>query len=88
MNKEGNSEEQLDKIEADSITVEIIDKKTGRMFRRNLPIRYVETDNGLILSGETMEGIPSQIAFFSETALNRMKDLFGKGPDTHRCGDQ
>jgi hypothetical protein len=74
-----------DIIEADSITVEIIDKNTGNLFRRNLPIKYLETDNGLILSGETMEGNPSQIAFLSDTALSRINDVVGKGPDTHRC---
>jgi hypothetical protein len=77
----------LDVIEADTITVEIVDKNTGKMFRRILPVHYYETSNGLILSGETMEGTPSRIAFFSDTALGRIPDLLGKGPDAPRCGE-
>ncbi|EIW20258.1 hypothetical protein SAMN04515679_1283 [Pelosinus fermentans] len=77
----------LDKIEADSVVVEIIDNNTGRVFRRSLPINYLETDNGLLLTGETMEGNPSQIVFLSETAITKVNDLLGKGPDIPRCGD-
>ena len=78
----------LDKIEADSVVVEIIDNNTGRVFRRSLPIKYLETDNGLLLTGETMEGNPSQIVFLSETAITKVNDLLGKGPDIPRCGDK
>lgn len=77
-----------DKIEADSVTVEITDKNTGKVFRRNLPITYLETANGLLLSGETMDGSPSQIAFLSETAISKISDLCGKGPDSSPCGDK
>lgn len=77
----------VDKIEADWIIVEVIDKKTGRMFRRNLPLKYLETDNGIVLSGETMDGKPSHIQFFSESALAKIHDLLGKGPDAPRCSD-
>lgn len=75
----------LDKIEADGAVVEVVDKRTGKVFRRNLPIQYLETDNGVMLKGETMEGTPTQIAFYSDTAVARMNDIMGKGPDTHRC---
>lgn len=75
----------IHKIEAESVVVEVIDQNTGILFRRNLPINYLENDNGLILSGETMEGKSSQIAFLSETAVNRIKDLTGKGLDAPRC---
>jgi DNA-binding transcriptional regulator YiaG len=78
----------LDKIEADSVVVEIIDSSTGKVFRRSLPIKYLETANGLLLAGETMEGTPSQIAFLSETAITKINDLLGKGPDAPRCGDK
>ncbi len=74
-----------DKIEADAVVIEIVDKNTGKMFIRNLPIQYLETDNGIILSGETISGGPAEIAFYSEAALTRMKDILGKGPDSHRC---
>ena len=84
MKEEGDS---IDKIEADWIIVEVIDKNTGRTFRRNLPIRYLETDNGLVLSGETIDGSPTHINFFSEAALSKLHDLLGKGPDSPRCSD-
>jgi len=77
-----------DKIEADSVVVELIDNHTRKIFRRDLPIKYVETDNGVLLSGETIEGIPSQIAFFSETAITKISDLLGKGPDSPRCNHE
>lgn len=72
-------------IEADTITVEIIDKKSGKMFRRTLPVGYTENANGIMLSGETIEGKPVQMAFYSDTALERINDLIGKGPDSPRC---
>ncbi|HWR41712.1 hypothetical protein [Sporomusa sp.] len=78
----------LDKIEADSIIVEVIDKNTGKMFRRNLPVNYLETDNGIVLSGETIDGSPSQINFLSEAALAKINELLGKGPDSPRCSDK
>jgi hypothetical protein len=77
---------EFDKIEADSITVEIVDKNTGKMFRRILPVNYLETANGLVLSGETLQGASSQIAFLSDLAMTKIGDLFGKGPDGPRCG--
>lgn len=76
----------LDIIEADAITVEIVDKHTGKKYRRDLPVRYFETANGVILEGETPGGDPARISLFSEAALARLSDLFGKGPDTPRCG--
>lgn len=82
-----NSLASFGQIEADSIVVEAIDKNTGILIRRNLPVSYRESDNGLILSGETFEGKPSHIAFFSDAALSRLKDIMGQGPDSHRCGE-
>ncbi|MDF2571289.1 MAG: hypothetical protein K0R55_2893 [Sporomusa sp.] len=78
----------LDKIEADSIIVEVIDKNTGKTFRRKLPVKYLETDNGLVLSGETLDGNPSQLELLSEAALAKLKDLLGKGPDAPRCDEK
>lgn len=82
--KEDNS--LLDKVEADWIEIEVIDKNTGRLFRRHLPVGYLETDNGIVLSGETMDGNPVQINFLSEAAFAKINDLLGKGPDQARCG--
>lgn len=77
----------IDKIEADWITIEVIDKTTGKKFRRDFPIRYLETDNGVVLFGETLEGKPSQINFLSASALARITELLGDGPDAPRCQD-
>lgn len=76
----------MEKITACSVIVEVVDQVTGKLFRRNLPLSYLETDNGIILSGENSEGKPSDIAFLSDTAIERITELTGKGPDTPRCG--
>jgi hypothetical protein len=80
--------DSIDKIEADWVIVEVTDKHTGKMFRRNLPIHYLETDNGVVLSGEAIDGSPANISFFSETAVAKIQDLLGLGPDSPRCGNQ
>jgi len=74
-----------DQIEADLITAEIVDNNTGKLYRRQLPVKYFETGNGVVLSGETIEGNISEIAFLSEAALAKLNDLFGKGPDVPHC---
>ncbi|MBP2663300.1 MAG: hypothetical protein H6Q71_1248 [Firmicutes bacterium] len=75
----------LDKIEADWVTIEVTDKISGKLFRRNFPLRYLETDNGVVLFGETLDGKPSQINFLSEVALTKINDLLGKGPEHGHC---
>ncbi|MBP2628068.1 MAG: hypothetical protein H6Q68_2779 [Firmicutes bacterium] len=85
MNNNFEETDFLDKIEADTVIVEVIDNKTGKAFRRNLPIKYVETDNGIQLFGETIDGNPSQIAFYSDTAMTKISELLGNGPDAPRC---
>ncbi len=72
-------------IEADEITVEVIDKHTGQTFRRTLPVSYCENANGVLLKGETSAGEPVGLSFLSEAALARLGELFGKGPDKPRC---
>ena len=81
--KEGT--DLLEKIEADWIIIEGVDRHTGKQFRRQLPVKYLETDNGLVLSGENLDGSPSQIHFISETALEKLNDVLGQGPDRPRC---
>jgi hypothetical protein len=76
----------LDRIEADAVTLELVDRHSGKIFRRDLPVRYSENDNGVILAGEAMDGRAAQIAFLSDTALAKMRDLFGKGADAPHCG--
>jgi len=82
----GPDREAVAKIAAESVAVEIVDKATGKLFRRVLPLKYYETGNGVLLSGEAPDGAPSAIAFLSDAALTRLADLFGQGPDAPRCG--
>ncbi|NLW25310.1 MAG: hypothetical protein GXY91_08790 [Clostridia bacterium] len=84
--KEFNEDEIMDKIEAHSAVIEVKDKNTGLLFRRYIPIDYLETDNGIIISGETLSGTVSEIAFLSDLALSRIKDLRGMGPEKDSCG--
>lgn len=77
----------LNSITAQQVIIEVTDQETGRTFRRTLPLEYLETDNGIKLSGDTLAGTPTHLAFLSETAIARMKDILGQGPDTHRCHD-
>lgn len=72
-------------IAAPNAVVEAVDAESGLLYRRYLEIEYEENDNGLRLIGEDISGLPAQIAFLSETALGRMHELRGKGPDAPRC---
>ena len=43
-------------ISADTIVVEVRDKASGRVYRRELPVDYYENANFLSLSGENLDG--------------------------------
>ncbi|MBR1813086.1 MAG: hypothetical protein IJ773_04620 [Lachnospiraceae bacterium] len=73
-------------ITASMVTVEVKDEKTGKVFRRELPIDYYENANFLRLSGENLDGSLSQLIFYSARGIERLKDLTGKGPDHDPCG--
>ncbi len=75
------------KITADEIKVEIVDKDTGKTFVRKLPINYLETSNFLRLSAEDSQGNPSSLVFYTEQGILGLRDTTGGGPDTHRCED-
>ena len=79
-------DEELFEIIADTVTVEVTDSKTGKVYRRELPIDFYENANFLKLSGENLDGSVSQLVFYTSRGLERMKDLTGKGPDHDRCG--
>ncbi len=79
-------DEELFEIVADTVTVEVTDSRTGKTYRRELPIDFYENANFLKLSGENLDGSVSQLVFYSSRGLERMKDLTGKGPDKDRCG--
>ena len=79
-------DEQLLEIVAQSVTVEVTDEKTGKTYRRELPIDYYENANFLRLRGENMDGSLSQLVFYTPRGIERVKDLTGKGPDHDPCG--
>lgn len=72
-------------IHANEILITITDETTGDIFQRQLPIEYIENHNGLILKGEDLNGNSSEIVFFSDAAVGKIKDITGKGPNTSPC---
>ena len=79
-------DEELFEIVADSVTVEVVDRNTGKVFRRELPIDFYENANFLRLSGENMDGSVTQLAFYAPRGIEGVADSTGKGPDHDRCG--
>ncbi len=84
--KNDNKETEVFEIIADSVTVEVTDRVTGKVYRRELPIDFYENANLLKLSGENLDGSTAQLVFYSERGIQRLGDLTGKGPDTDPCG--
>ncbi|MBQ9661893.1 MAG: hypothetical protein IJV40_01935 [Oscillospiraceae bacterium] len=78
-------DEELFELIADTVTVEVTDPKTGKVYRRELPIDYYENANILKLSGENLDGSVSQLVFYSSRGLERAKDLTGHGADHDPC---
>jgi hypothetical protein len=82
LQKEPNA---LYEITADCVTIEVTDKKTGQKVTRTLPITYRENAHFLKLSGEDVEGKPSQIVFISESGVDKLIDMTGGGADIDAC---
>ena len=74
-------ENELFELSADSVIVEVTDPKTGKVYRRELPIEFYENANFLRLRGENMDGSLSQLVFYTPRGIERVRDLTGKGPD-------
>ncbi len=79
-------EDKLTEITAKTVTVEVTDETTGKVYRRTLPIDYYENANLLKLQGENLDGTISQLVFYSARGLERLRDLTGKGADEDDCG--
>ena len=79
-------EDSVYEISAKMVTIEVVDEKTGKTYRRELPIDYYETANCLRLEGENLDGSSSQIVFYTARGLERLKDMTGKGKDKDECG--
>ena len=77
----------IDFISSDEVTIEVKDKETNKIFRRTLDISYIENSNGIKMTGENLKGKPSEIDFLSDTAINKIVDVTGKGLNKSRCHD-
>lgn len=80
-------EEELFEISADSVVVEVVDKHSGRCFRRELPIDFLETANLLRLRGESLDGSMSELVFYTARGVERVRDLTGRGAEHDGCGE-
>ena len=58
-------EDKLFEISASTVVVEVRDERTGKLYRRELPIDFYENANLLRLSGENLDGSTSQLVFYS-----------------------
>ena len=81
-----DEKDEVFELMADSVIVEITDRQSGEVYRRELPIDYYENANFLRLRGENMDGSIAQLVFLSARGIERVKDITGKGPDHDRCG--
>ncbi len=80
-------EEKTFEIMADTVTVEVTDAKTGKTYRRELPIDYYENANFLRLRGETLTGAVSELVFLTGRGVERVQDITGRGADHDACGE-
>ena len=74
-------------ISAGSVKIEITDSATGVTYTRELPIDYYETAYCLRLRGEGLDGKSSELVFYTDAGLGRLRDLTGGGIDHDRCGE-
>lgn len=76
----------INQISSPNIVAEVIDVKTGLLFRRYLEIEYNENSNGLMFTGENINGEKAEIVFLSESAISRISELKGSGENNPPCG--
>jgi len=79
--KAPGSDVDFEVIKAPNAVIEAIDKATGVMFRRYLELDFIETSNGIRLTGEDSSGEPSSIVYLSGTAIEKINELGGHGAD-------
>ena len=79
-------ENEVFEITADSVTVEVKDSVTGKIYRRELPIDYYENANFLRLQGENLDGSVSTLVFYTMRGMERAGDILGNGADHDACG--
>ncbi len=87
MDNKKPDEQRPSEISADVVTVEVKDKATGEVFRRELPIDYLENAFCLRLKGEDMQGRSTELVFYSDAGARSLRNLTGGGADKDRHGD-
>ena len=78
-----SSRPSLTKISAEEVQLLVMDDESGRSFLRKIPLDYLETSNGITLSGETYAAQPTQIVFLTEFALGKLLELQGEEDAEH-----
>ena len=84
MDNKNPDEQRPSEISADVVTVEVKDKATGEVFRRELPIDYLENAFCLRLKGEDMQGRSTELVFYSDAGARSLRNLTGGGADKDR----
>lgn len=80
------NENKITQITAREITVEVKDIATGQVFRRTLPIEYLETATFVRMFGEDLKGNPSELVLYTSFGTKKVQDLTGGGIDYDPCG--
>lgn len=78
------TDKNIVEIVAEEVTIEVTDQRTGRSFKRTLPLDYYENANGILLKGENVNAQPSEIVFYSNQGLEKLGDIMGQGADEGR----
>ena len=71
-------EDKLTEITAKTVTVEVTDEATGKVYRRTLPIDYYENANLLKLQGENLDGTishSSQLGEYDDKLFRSLRQL-------------
>ena len=80
-----DNEKRVDFISSDELVMELKDNTTNKLYRRSVPLSYIENSNGIKLTGEDLHGNPSEIVFLSSIAVEKIIDVTGKGRNEARC---
>ncbi|MDY4575606.1 MAG: hypothetical protein SPD90_11150 [Intestinibacter sp.] len=80
-----DNEKRVDFISSDDAVLELKDNTTNKLYRRSVPLSYIENSNGIRLTGEDLHGNPSEIVFLSSIAVEKIIDVTGRGRNEARC---
>lgn len=72
-------------IASNNVIIELVDSRTGQLYRRPVELRFEENENGIVLTGEDMSSRSSSIVYLSDAYMKKLTDISGKGPNEHKC---